>query len=543
MSLLNVTIADVLKNNAENYPNDIAYIFENISYTWRELDEITDIMATKLLNNNIRKDINVGIWSVNSIEQIFTIFAVVKTGALAAIFNYSYKDLEICSLLSHSRTEYLLYGESTGSINYHEIIERNYNKLPVLKKYGSMNKLFREAKKDYEYGKQIDNESLNKLKSVKESVQSRDPAFILFTSGTTRMAKGVLLSHYNVINDAKITSEQMRFTKNDSILISMPIFHCSGLTCGVLIGLIVGMPSVIMRKFNSEAAMKIIEEYKISVFNVVPSMLFLLLQDPNFGKYDISSWKSGIVAGSGMTSEKYLDIISKLPATNLQIAYGQTETSPLITMSDYDDDIDTKSKTLGKALPYIEVRIWDTKNNSECKPYIPGEIQCRGFCCMEGYYNLPEENKTKFTEDGWLKTNDCGYYDENGYFYFIDRMNNIIIRNGENIAPNEIECVIKKYSKDITDAVVVGVEVDSAFQEEIIAFVKLENGKKSDFNKLKGFVCDKLANYKIPRYIFPIEEIPLNSIGKIDYLSIKKYAKEILENELKQNAVMNLSNG
>jgi fatty-acyl-CoA synthase len=530
MSLLNVTIADVLKENSKEYPHDIAYIFENISYTWKELDDVTDIMAIKLLNNNIKKDMHVGIWSINSIEQIFTIFAVIKTGAVATILNYSYKDLEIESLLYHSHAEYLLYGESTGSINYKEIIERNYTKLPKLKKYCSVNKLFAEAMDDYKNKKTIRDESLKRLEKAKKGIRSEDSAFILFTSGTTYMAKGVLLSHYNLINNAMVISERMSFTRNDSMLISMPIFHCSGLTCGILIGLMVSMPSVIMRKFNSEAAMKLIEKYKISVFNVVPSMLFLLVQDANFGKYDISSWKSGIVAGSGMTGEKYLEIISKLPETHLQIGYGQTETSPLITLSNYDDEIEIKSKSLGKVLPHIEIRIWDEKNKSVCRPYNKGEIQCKGFCCMIGYYNLPEVNKKKFTEDGWLKTDDCGYFDENGYLYFVDRINNLIIRNGENISPNEIECVIKKYSEEITEAIVVGVDVGSAFQEEIIAFVKTENNENIDSDKLKCFIGKKLANYKVPKFIFHIEEIPLNSIGKIDYRSIKRKAKEIIYN-------------
>ena len=543
MSLLDVTIADALTNNSQRYPNSIAYIFEDISYTWRELDEITDIMAIKLISNNIKKNIHVGIWSINSIEQIFTIFAVVKTGAIATLFNYSYKDLEIRSLLSHSHTEYLLYGESTGSIDYQDIIEKNHNKLPKLKSYDNLSRLFKEAKNEYDCKKPQTKESLNKLIKAKEAIKSEDSAFILFTSGTTHMAKGVLLSHYNLLNDAMIISERMKFTKKDSMLISMPIFHCSGLTCGILIGLMVGMPSVIMRKFNSETAMKFIEKYKISVFNVVPSMLFLLVRDPNFGKYDISSWKSGIVAGSGMTNEKYLELASKLPQTYLQIGYGQTETSPLITLADYDDDIDIKSKTLGKALPHIELRIWDEKNKSVCPPYVTGEIQCKGFCCMKGYYNSPDQNKTKFTEDGWLKTDDCGYCDENGYLYFVDRINNIIIRNGENISPVEIECVIKKYSEDITEALIVGVEVDSAFQEEIVAFIKTENGKDIDNGKLKSFVSKKLANYKVPKFVFHLEEIPLNSIGKIDYKLIKRKAKEVLDNYQEQNFTINLLAG
>ncbi len=528
MSLLNVTLADVLKINSLRHPDGIAYIFEDISYTWREVDEITDIMAIKLINNGIKKDMHVGIWSINSIEQVFTIFAVVKTGAIATLFNYSYKDLEIRSLLTNSHTEYLLYGESTGSIDYRDIIERNHNKLPKLKSFDNLNNLFKEAKNEYAGKKLQSIESLDKLIKTKATIKSEDIAFILFTSGTTHTAKGALLSHYNLLNDAMIISERMKFSDEDTMLISMPIFHCSGLTCGVLIGLMVGMPSVIMRKFSSETAMKFIEKYKITIFNVVPSMLFLLVRDPKFEMYDISSWKSGIVAGSGMTSEKYLELTSKLPGTHLQIGYGQTETSPLITLADHDDDIDVKSKTLGRPLPYIEVRIWDEKSKSVCPPYVRGEIQCRGFCCMKGYYNSPDENKKKFTEDGWLKTDDCGYSDENGYFYFVDRINNIIIRNGENISPAEIECVIKKYSEDIKEALVVGVEVDSAFQEEIVAFIKTENGKEIDTDKLKYFVGQKLANYKVPKCVFHLKEIPLNSIGKIDYKLIKRKAKEVL---------------
>lgn len=526
MDLLNVTLSDILKKNAEDYPEDIAYVFDDVSYSWKQVDQITDLIAAMMLKKNIKKGTHVGVWSVNSIQQVCIIYAAMKIGAVTTVFNYSYKYLEMKNILSYADTEYLFYGESTGSVDYLETINKVKEKLPNLKDYFSIINIFNEVvelqKSDYI----IERQMMEKLNKAKKLVKTEDIACMLFTSGSTQLPKGVLLSYYSILNDARILSDLMRWNKDkDTMLIGMPIFHCSGMTCGLLLGLMVGMPTIIMRNYKPEQAMKLIEKYCVTAFNVVPSMLMLLVENEKFGSYDISSWNSGILAGSGITSDKYREFVSKVDIPHLQIGYGQTETSPLITLSDYDDDIMLKSETIGKAIPNMEVRIWDNESNCECDVNIKGEIQTKGFCTMNGYYNMHQKNLKKYTHDGWLKTGDFGYRDENDYFYFYGRISDMIVRGGENISPSEIECVIKHYSDDILDVKVIGVDVNTAVQEEITAFIIMKPGKKIDTDGLKGFVKNHIANYKAPSFVFQIDEFPMNSTGKIDLVSIKKLAK------------------
>ncbi|WP_066497954.1 class I adenylate-forming enzyme family protein [Abyssisolibacter fermentans] len=527
MDILNVTLSDVLKKNAEDYPEDIAYIFDDVSYNWKQVDQITDIIATMMLKKNIQKGTHVGVWSINSFQQVCIMYAAMKIGAVTAVFNYSYKHLEMKNVLSYADIEYLFYGESTGSIDYLKIINKVNKGLPKLKDHFSIISIFNEATELQKSDDATVWQNIEKLNKVKRLVTTEDTACMLFTSGSTQLPKGVLLSYYSILNDARVLSDLMRWNKNkDTMLIGMPIFHCSGMTCGLLLGLMVGMPTIIMRKYKSDQAMRLIEKYRVTAFNVVPSMLMLLAEDPSFGNYNISSWNSGILAGSGMTGEKYRELISKVDVPHLQIGYGQTETSPLITLSDYDDDTMLKSETIGKAIPNMEIRIWDNEANRECDVNVKGEIQTKGFCIMKGYYNMHRKNLEKYTHDGWLKTDDVGYRDKDDYFYFCGRASDMIVRGGENISPSEIECVIGHYSEDILNVKVVGVDIGTAVQEEIVALITMKPDKKIDADGLKDFVKNHLASYKTPNFIFQLDEFLMNSTGKIDLVSIKKLARD-----------------
>lgn len=526
MNLLNITLSDVLKKNAEDFPKDIAYIFDDVSYNWKQVDQITDIIAAMMLKNNIKKGTHVGVWSINSIQQVCIIYAAMKIGAVTAVFNYSYKHLEMKNVLAYADIEYLFYGESTGSIDYLKIINKVKKGLPKLKDYFSIINIFNEAIELQKSDDAIEWKTMRTLSEVKRLVTTEDTACMLFTSGSTQLPKGVLLSYYSIFNDARVLSDLMRWNKNNDImLIGMPIFHCSGMTCGLLLGLMVGMPTIIMRKYKSDQAMKLIEKYCVTAFNVVPSMLMILAEDPSFGDYNISSWNSGILAGSGLTGEKYRELISKVDIPHLQIGYGQTETSPLITLSDYNDDTMLKSETIGKAIPNMEIRIWDNEANCECDVNVKGEIQTKGFCIMKGYYNMHRKNLEKYTQDGWLKTDDVGYRDKDDYFYFCGRASDMIVRGGENISPSEIECVIGHYSEDILNVKVVGVDVGTAVQEEIVALITMKPDKKIDTDGLKDFVKKHLASYKTPNFIFQLDKFLMNSTGKIDLVAIKKLAK------------------
>jgi len=527
MELLHVTLAQVLSHHAAHWGGDTAYIFEDTVYTWGQIDAVTDRMAIAMVRDGVGKGAHVGIWGVNSVPLICTIFAAMKLGAVPVVFNYSYKELELRTLISYADVSALYYGSSTGSLDYPKILAQIQKKRPALALCRDLNGLF-QACLDHPGLPQGDRQA---LEAAKSAVRSEDTACMLFTSGTTQRPKGVLLSYFNILNDARQIDALMGWTQDDRLLAAMPIFHCSGLTCCVMLGVMLGMPLVVMPTFKPEPAMALIERWRCTAFNVVPSMLMQIVQHPAFGQYDLSSWRSGTSSGSGMTPDRYEQLTKQVNVPFLQVGYGQTETSPLITFSRYEDDPHTKAHTIGVPIPHMEVRIWDLHHDEPAPIGTPGEIQARGFCVMQGYYKLEEENRRKFTADGWLRTGDIGYQDERGYFHFSTRMSEVIIRGGENISPSEIECVIEHFSPDIEEVKVVGMEVDTALQEEIVAFLRMKPGTHVDGGAVSAYVKSCLASFKAPKYVWELERFPMTGSGKVDQKALKALAPQMAAQE------------
>jgi fatty-acyl-CoA synthase len=260
-------------------------------------------------------------------------------------------------------------------------------------------------------------------------------------------------------------------------------------------------------------------------------MLLFLLRHPERDKYDLSSLKSGVVSGAGLSPEKYRIVIGAFPGYHLLPAYGQTETAPLVTMAEYSDSLEQKACTVGKVLPGIDVRVANCETEKDAPAGELGEIQVKGFCVMKGYYHQPEATAKKFTSEGWLRTGDVGFLDKEGFLHFAGRMGDIIIRGGENIAPQEIEHCIEKFSPKITGVKVVGVE-DELLQEEVAALVVAEMSINGE--ALRSFVGSCLASYKVPRYVFQISALPLTASGKPDQSRLKQLAEELINNNKKE---------
>ncbi|QAT49963.1 hypothetical protein EQM14_09380 [Caproiciproducens sp. NJN-50] len=530
MELMCVTISELTKRNAELYPCDIAYIFDERKYTWEEVEGITDWLAVDMLNKGIRKGTHVGLWAVNSVQLVMHLFAAQKIGAIPSVFNYSYKALEMQSVLSYADIEYLYIGEEKSGMDYWKTLEEIRETLPCLKAAFDMLESMGKADAIRRSQGLVTGETAALLTEKKAQVTTDDTCCLMFTSGTTRRPKGVLLSYFSVLNDANELVRLLRWKHGEDIfLAAMPMFHCSGLTCGLMLALCAGIPMIIHRIFNAERAMQDIEKYKVTAFNVVPSMLMLMVQNRSFGKYDISSYRSGTSAGSGFSPEDYRKIIRKIGVRHLQMGYGQTETSPLVTFSLYDDGVALKSETIGKEIPNMEVRIWNLQDGRLAETDEHGEIQVKGFAVMKGYYKLEEESRKAFTPDGWLRTGDLGFRDADGYFHFVARMGDMIIRGGENIAPSEIECVIGHYSGDLAGVKVVGVPVNDVVQEEIVAFVVMKKPMTADPEDIRRFVKSRLANYKAPKYVFQIDSFPMTGSGKADLSALKRLGAEKIE--------------
>lgn len=511
------TISAELRRRAEAAPNATAYIFDGTSYSWRNVDQTSERLALHLRQNRIGPGELVGIWGVNTIDLIMYFFALQKIGALPVLMNYSNKTEEMRYILNHTELSCLLIGELRPGMDYQAILrdlepslEKPLFSLPMDMTASTMEYTDRNIAIAETVGIDGDDEGDD---------DGAAPACIIFTSGSTDRPKSIVLSHRSLLHDARQVGLRLDLSNEDRQLLCLPIFHCSGLTTGILIGLCVGAATVLHRSFHINAVLNDLEKYRCTIFNVVPSMLSFMLNCEDLKQYDLSSLRGGIAAGSGMSETLYFRARKVLPMYELLSAYGQTETSPLVTMSEYADQPKRKASSVGRALPEIEVRVANEQSGEALPPETHGEIQVRGVCVMNGYYKMPLETKNKFTKDGWLKTGDLGYLDQEGYLYFVGRIGDMIIRGGENISPLEIEQCLARFVPTLSSVKIIGVETGD-LQEEVACFVVCDQEVEAD--AIRSFVAKHMAAYKVPRYVTQIEDMPLTATGKPDQQRLRK---------------------
>ncbi|MEG2298686.1 MAG: AMP-binding protein, partial [Anaerovoracaceae bacterium] len=381
-----------------------------------------------------------------------------------------------------------------------------------------------DMRKDGEHWKNI--AKRKELLNKEIAVSCNDPVSVLFTSGTTGKSKGVMLSNYNLINNSRAICSNMKWDITDKFCISVPLFHTFGITCCVLACMLTGAEMKVLSRSKTKDICEAIDLYKCTVLNGVPSMYLALLRSENRHEYDISKLKSGIIAGSPIFRDDYFEICRMFDNIKLQPSYGQTETSPCITICNLEDELDLKAATSGSKIEHVQLRIMSINGNRVCEPYEEGEIQVKGYNVMLGYINNEKETKKAFTEDGWLKTGDLGFCNNSGYVNITGRCKNIIIRGGENISPVEIENAIKEVVKQC-DVKVFGVP-SIVVQEEIVACIEGEFTSQTK-EKIMDYLHKNISDYKVPKYMLFIKEMPRNTTGKID------------ENTLKQETIKRLN--
>lgn len=522
MELREYTTTELLSRLHRQNGDGIAYFFDNQPYTWRDVDEDSDRIALALLAQSVTKGAHVGLLGVNTYAWIVFFFAVRKIGAVAVLLNASCQQRELQELLDFADISFLAVGEEKprDQLDYRfmlQTLKKSAKRFPACL---YMNELLEQIRDRA----QSPVRWVRELEAAKSAASSRDTACILFTSGTTLRPKGVMLSEYGMLNNSAAICERMGWGGEDRMLLATPFYHCSGTTAGFLLGLHTGFSSVILRYYSSEQILRSIEGYHCTCFNVVPSMLLMLMQKKELSWYDLSSFRSGTIAGSSFTPKQYREFCEVFQLERLQPAYGQTETSPLVTLASCGDTQEQKAHTIGEALPGVQLRVWDVRNNREAGLGQPGELQVKGYCVMQGYYKQPEQTAAKFTADGWLKTGDIASRDETGRFRFEGRISEMIIRGGENISPKEIEEAISLYP-GVTGVKVVGVAEDIV-QEKVVALLTTD---VSEFNCEK--LCKKLngqiARYKIPERFFVIPAFPMTPSGKIDQKAAAALAEKL----------------
>jgi fatty-acyl-CoA synthase len=354
-----------------------------------------------------------------------------------------------------------------------------------------------------------------------EALSFDDPINIQYTSGTTGFPKGVVLTHHNVLNNGYFIGEGMKFTEKDRLCIPVPFYHCFGMVLSNLACVTHGSTMVLpYPAFDAEKVLQAVQEEQCTALHGVPTMFIAELRNPNFTKYKLHSLRTGIMAGSPCPIEVMREVSERMHMSDIVIVYGQTETSPGVTMTTTEDPLDRRVTTVGKVFPHVELKLVDPVTLKVVPKGVEGEICARGYVVMKCYYNNPSATHSTIDSDGWNHTGDLGIMDEEGYVHIVGRLKDMVIRGGENIYPREIEEFLHNHPR-IQDAYVIGIP-DEKFGEELMAWVKTEEGVDVTEEEIRDFCTGKIARYKIPRYFKFVDEFPMTVSGKIQKFKMKE---------------------
>ena len=497
-ALEDITIAQAFKRTVNKAPGKLALEFRDKKVSWEEFDTVSDHFSYYFSIIGIKEGTHVAIWNFPCLEFFYAYIGLMKLGAVAIPVNIHYKQRELADALEKVDAEYLLCCKErkdmalevfTGAVCFDEIIINN--------------KLRKTAK--------TANPDVN------------DTANILFTSGTTSGIKGAMLTHFNIFNNGAIIAEKLRINADDKLCLCVPMFHCFGVTVGFMVSIVTGCSLYVIDDFSTINVLEAVDKHKCTILNGVPTMFLSMLHKKELDEFDLSSLKTGIIAGSPVSQKEYLEICRKLDI-NLFMSYGLTETSPCVSISGYDDSLEEKSDNVGFVTEHVEVKIADINTGESLGKGQNGEILVKGYNVMQGYYHLKAETE-KIFDSGYLRTGDLGYIDDNNRLHIIGRIKEIIIRGGEKISPSEIENCIKE-CENILKVKVVGVE-SAVLHEEIAACIITKDGSEACAETIKEYLAQKLAYYKIPKYVFTFKEFPLSEVGKVKLNEIKKIANDL----------------
>lgn len=509
MKFCEATIGQMLQYRAEKTPDETALIVEDGTYTWKEVNSIADHLAGEMRHLGIEHGDCVGIIGINSDSWIFHYYAAVKMGAVAVLLNTRFKHSEIQRCVELADIKTFFYSRNNDGIPYDEIMGSLLYPASTVRHCIRMERSFEQWKKVAGEVSGCETEPFGDSGAV---------ASVLFTSGTTGNSKGVQLTHHSLLNNSLAMARNMGWTQKDVMCVVVPLFHTFGISGCILATLHSGACMYLLKSTRSVDIFSAIQKYRCTVMNGVPTMFLAMMRNPHRKEYDITSLKSGIIAGSQIFPQDYKDICQMFEGISLQPSYGQTETSPCVTMCSLDDSIDIKANTAGKVIPGVQIRIMKKGATEPCGTNVEGEIQVKGYNVMVGYIANPEESKAVFTEDGWLKTGDLGYIRDDGNLVITGRFKNLIIRGGENISPVEIEKAIKEIAP-ACEVKVIGVPT-IVLQEDIVACIEHREDEELR-EKIMDYLKERISDYKIPQKIFFIEDMPRNSTGKINEKALK----------------------
>lgn len=540
LQLSDRTLGDWLEHWAKTIPDHeyIVYSDRNLRFTWKQFDERVNNFAKGLLALGVKKGSNVGIWAYNVPDWLTFLYATAKIGAVLVTVNTNYKQNELEYLCKDSDMDTLCITDGTWESDY---VEMTYKMLPELKtnQRGHINNPNFPKMRNVIYVGQEKHRGMyntaelmllgenledSVLEEAKKKVNCHDVVNMQYTSGTTGFPKGVMLTHHNITNNGYITGENMNFTKEDKLCVCVPLYHCFGVVLATMNCLTHGSTEVMVEKFDPLVVLASVHKERCTALYGVPTMFIAELNHPMFDLFDLSCLRTGIMAGSLCPIELMREVEKKM-FLKVTSVYGLTETSPGMTQTNIDDPIEKRATTVGTDFPFVDVKVINPETGEFCKPGEQGEMCCKGFNVMKGYYNNPKATEEIIDANGYLHSGDLGVKDEDGFYKITGRIKDMIIRGGENIYPREIEEFLYQLP-EIKDVQVAGVP-SKKYGEAVGAFIILKEGASITAEDIQDYCKGKIARYKVPKYIFFIKEFPMTGSGKIQKFKLKELSLKL----------------
>jgi Acyl-CoA synthetases (AMP-forming)/AMP-acid ligases II len=538
--LLNITIGQMLEETCAKFPTRqaIKYIEMKYDKTWYEFNSAVDEVAKGLLGMGIKKGDHVAVWATNYPQWVTLFFATAKIGAILVTVNTNYKEHELEYLLKQSDSRAVFICDGIKDIDCEKII---YSLCPELKEC-KKGELVSERLPELKYVVSFDNYypgmfhwteierfgvliSDEEYAAAKADVKPDDVVNMQYTSGTTGFPKGVMLTHNNIVNNGFTIGDGMKFTENDRLCINVPFFHCFGMVLAIMACVTHGTTMLPLLFYTPMKVMHVIEYERATAMHGVPTMFVNILSHRDFDKYDFSTLRTGIMAGSRCPESLLRQVTEKMNMKEIVSVYGLTEASPGCTMTKTTDTVDQRCNTVGTPFPFVETKVVDPETGEEVPAGVQGEFCARGYNIMKGYYNMPEETAKVIDKDGFLHTGDLATVDEQGYYRITGRIKEMIIRGGENLFPKELEDFLYTHHA-VKDVSVFGVS-DEKYGEEAVAHIILNEGVEVPTeDDIKKFVGNALSRHKIPRYVEFVNEFILNGAGKIQKFKMREEFEE-----------------
>ncbi|BBX01652.1 AMP-binding protein [Mycolicibacterium moriokaense] len=523
--LLDETIGANLERTASTYPDAEALVDASSGkrWTYAELNDEIDRVARALMANDIQRGDRIGIWAPNCPEWTILQYATAKIGAILVAVNPAYRTHELAYVLRQSGTRLLVSATTFKTSDYRSMVDEVRPEIPDLAEV-----LFLGTDDWDRLCSRADEVSAAELRSRMDSLQPNDPINIQYTSGTTGSPKGATLSHRNILNNGFFVTELIKLGPGERLCIPVPFYHCFGMVMGNLGCTTHGATMVIPAAgFDPGATLNAIEKERCTAVYGVPTMFIAMLGHPDLAECDLSSLRTGIMAGATCPVELMKRCGSELNIPELSIAYGMTETSPVSCQTLIDDDLDRRTATVGRVHPHVEIRVVDPDTGKTVKRGQPGEFCTRGYSVMLGYWNNEERTREAIDDEGWMHTGDLAVMRDDGYCMIIGRIKDMVIRGGENVYPREVEEFLYTHP-DIEDAQVIGVP-DEKYGEEICAWIRMRPGRTPlDADAVREFASGKLAHYKIPRYVHIVDEFPMTVTGKVRKVEMRTETVRLL---------------